>query len=73
MKKFIIILYLCLDNCKINQEMLRLADTFADEELFSRVVYKLHLYDHHGSLLRERDDRPLFTGCQAVEDASEKP
>ena len=32
----------------------------------------MHLYDHHGSLLRERDDKSLFTGCKNVEDASEE-
>ena len=33
----------------------------------------LNLADtHHGSLLRERDDKSLFTGCKTVEDASEE-
>ena len=43
-----------------HREMLSLADTFSDKELFFQRCVQMHLYDHHGSLLRERCDKSIL-------------
>ena len=46
-------------------------DLFAGQNFFPEVFTNAPIR-HHGSLLRERDDKSLFTGCKTVEDASEE-